>query len=93
MKNSPENFNENQTEKLNDILSKMPEMPESDELSETKELDNTRLEWLRKVADLLAETKSSLESLKTSEEVDLQRLKFWMGQAGIDFEKHNENKQ
>lgn len=93
MKNTPENFNEKQTEQLNNLLSKMPELAEDKKLSETAELDNARLEWARIVAELLAETKTSLETLMTSEEMDLQRIKWWMEQAGIDFEKHNENKQ
>lgn len=85
MKSSPEQFNPSQTEKLNNLLSEMPE------LDKTADLDTRRIEWLSKMADLLSETKTSLEELKTSEELDSGRLDWWMKQAGIDV--HNEKKQ
>ncbi len=88
MKKSPENFNQKKTEELNDLLSKMPEVPDSKELADTEDLDKARIEWAGKVADLLAQTKISLEELKSSE-----KMKLLMDQAGIDFEQHNENKQ
>ncbi len=85
MGNPFEQFDSEHTEKFNNLLSEMPEM------DKTEELDTRRIEWLSKMADLLAETKTSIEDLKTSEELDNRRLDWWMKQAGIDV--HNENKQ
>lgn len=85
MGNSFEKFDVGQTEKLNNLLKEMPE------LDKTADLDNRRIKWLSEMANLLAETKTSLEELKTSEELDANRLDWWMQQAGI--EVHNENKQ
>ncbi len=85
MGNSFEKFDAGQTEKLNNLLSEMPE------LDKTENLDTRRIEWLSKMADLLSETKTSLEELKTSEELDGRRLEWWMKQAGI--EVHDENKK
>jgi len=85
MGNPFEKFNAGQTEKLNNLLAEMPE------LDKTEDLDTRRIEWLSKMADLLSETKTSLEELRTSEKLDLQRIKWWMKQSGI--EVHDEHKQ
>lgn len=85
MGKSFEKFDSDQTKKLNNLLSEMPD------LSKTEALDFSRIEWLGKMADLMAETKTSIEELRTSEELDNSRIEWWMKQAGI--EVHNENKQ
>ncbi len=81
-----ENFNPKQAKQLNNLLSEMPE-----KLAKTGEMDNTR----KKVADLLAETKTSLDALMTSKEMDEQKIKWWMEQAKRlpILKKYNENKQ
>ena len=85
MERFPENFNPEQTKKFNELMKEAPI------LDETAELDESRIDWLKKMADLMAETKTSLEELKTSEQLDQARIAWWMKQAGIDV--HDEKKQ
>jgi hypothetical protein len=85
MPKSHEKFNPEQTRKFNELMKTAPI------LDETAELDSARIEWLKKMADLLAETKTSLEDLRTSEGLDKQRIIWWMKQAGI--EVYDEKKQ
>ncbi len=87
MQESHENFNPEQTEKFNELMRTAPA------LGETEKLDNARMKWLSEMAELMAETKTSLEELKISEGMDKQRLAWWMEQAGIktNNEKNNYN--
>lgn len=77
--------NKNKSENLSEL------MTDISKLEQTKDLDENRISWMSKIADLYEKTNVSLEDLKKNESLDNSRIDWWQKFAESEDKKSIES--